>query len=473
MAEPVQAPKLTPTAEAVRITWQPQPRQAALLACPFEDILFGGSRGGGKTDACLGKWAQRVKLYPKHLRGIFIRRTYDELDEVIARSMEIYPAMGAVWRQQRRTWYFKCGARIKFRALQRDIDASKYQGHSYTDVYIDEAGNFSTPDPLDKLKATLRNPYGIPPTFTMTANPGGVGHEWLKKRYVDPAPDGFEPILDPISGDYRIYIPSRLSDNKILTDQDPNYEKRIKQSGAAWLVQAWLNGDWNATPEGGLVKINWFKRYRAIPAEILRIVCSWDTAYKDGQENDPSVCTVWGETKQGFYLLDVFRKRLQYPELKRAVKSMAEKWKPDAVLIEDKASGQSLIQELRNGPDKIPVIAIQTTDENGKQQSKLARLIKVTSVMESGLVYIPEQATWLLDYELELTLFPLAAHDDQVDSTSQALKWMFRHKANLDNYSRANQVRAVEEMQNNVMDSQPQPQQHQGRRRSRERFRGY
>ncbi|MGL4939386.1 MAG: phage terminase large subunit, partial [Shewanella sp.] len=216
--------------------------------------MYGGSRGGGKTDGCLGKWAQRYKLYGGNLRGMFVRRTYDELDEVVARSLEIFPSIGGEWRQQRRTWYFPGGARLKMRPLVRDADAMKYQGHSYTDLFIDEAGNFPDPIPLDKLRATLRNPFGIPPNYTLTANPGGPGHEWLKKRYFDPAPDGFTPIIDPVSGETRIYIPSRLEDNKILMLTDPGYRARIMQSGPSWLVQAWLKGDWNATPEGGLIK---------------------------------------------------------------------------------------------------------------------------------------------------------------------------------------------------------------------------
>lgn len=411
---------------AERVAWQPQPGpQTALLTCPISDVMYGGSRGGGKTDGCLGKWAQRFKLYGGNLRGIFVRRTYDELDEVVARSLEIYPSIGGEWKQQRRTWYFPGGARLKMRPLVRDADAMKYQGHSYTDVFIDEAGNFPDPTPLDKLRATLRNPFGIPPNFTLTANPGGPGHEWLKKRYFDPAPRGFTPIVDPISGETRIYIPSRLEDNKILMESDPGYRARIMQSGPSWLVQAWLKGDWNATPEGGLIKAAWFQRYETRP-EFIRVVISLDTAYKAEQHNDPSVATVWGEAADGYYLLHVWRDRVEYPELKRIIANLYLRWNADAVLIEDKASGQSLIQEARAGirvegiprPIYLPVVPIDPQGVN-----KIDRLIAVSSMFEAGLVRLPYAAPWLLDYEIELTTFPLAPHDDQVDSTSQFLKW--------------------------------------------------
>lgn len=409
--------------------------------------MYGGARGGGKTDGFLGKWAQRYSVYGGGLRGIFVRRSYDELDEVIARSLEIYPAIGGDWKQQKRTWYFPGGARLKMRSLERDQDAARYQGHSYTDVYVDEAGNFPDPSPIDKLRATLRNPHGIPNTFNLSANPGGPGHEWLKKRYFDPAPRGFTPIIDEVTGEPRIYIPSRLQDNKILMETDPNYQKRIMMSGPSWLVQAWLNGDWNATPEGGLVKAAWFKRYDRAPTEFLRVIISLDTAYKAEQHNDPSVATIWGETSDGYYLLSVWRDRVEYPELKRVLANLYLQWKADAILIEDKASGQSLIQEARTGIQiealpklvNLPIVPIDPKGVN-----KVDRLIAVSSMFESGLVHLPYQAPWLLDYEIELTTFPLAPHDDQVDSTSQFLKWARERTVNISMASTGNRRAAMQ-----------------------------
>ncbi len=416
------------------ITWSPQPGpQTALLTCPIEDILYGGARGGGKTDGFLGKWLMRSQVYGGKYKGLFVRRSMPELDEVIGRSQEIFTPLGALWKAQKSTWVMPNGAILRLRSLERDADAGKYQGHSYTDVYIDEGGNFPNPDPIDKLNATLRNPHGIPSSFNVSANPGGPGHEWIKKRYIDPAPLGMKPVIDDSSNAKRIYIPSRLEDNRLLMDGDPGYIARLKKSGPPWLVQAWLMGDWNATPEGGLIKAQWFKRYNILPSEFLRVIQSWDTAYKPEQVNDPSVCTTWGETRQGWYLLDVFRERMEYPALKRAAASLYEAWRPQGVLIEDKGSGQSLIQELRQGVGvgktkvRIPVIPIDTKGIN-----KVDRLIAVSSLFEAGMVYLPEVSPWTLDYEIEMTIFPLAPHDDQVDSTSQFLKWAHENSASFD-----------------------------------------
>lgn len=442
MAAPARTQDHYPTpedAQGSNIVWFPQKGpQTLLLTCPIEDILYGGSRGGGKTDGLLGKWVARWQKYGKHLRGIFVRRTYDELDEVVARSLEIFPALGATYAAGKRTWYFPDGARLKMRSLQRDQDASKFQGHSYTDIYIDEAGNFPDPTPLDKLRATLRNTQGIPPSFNLSANPGGPGHEWLKKRYVDPAPQGMTPIPTD-EGDHRIYIPSRLADNRLLAANDPNYEKRIRQSGPAWLVQAWLNGDWNATPEGGLVKSAWFDTYSSPLVHYRRIIHSWDTGIKDGDANDPSVCTVWGEHPTGYHLLHVYRKKLIYPELKRAVKSLAKSWLPDVVLIEDKASGQSLIQDMK-ATTALPIIPMDPKGVN-----KVDRLIEVSGTIEAGLVALPESASWLLDFQLEVTIFPLAAHDDQVDSMSQFLKWVKDSRGSTTHQASGNTRAAIDE----------------------------
>jgi predicted phage terminase large subunit-like protein len=170
--------------------------------------------------------------------------------------------------------------------------------------------------------------------------------------------------------------------------------------------------------EGSLIKRAWIERYTTPPAEFLRIIQSWDTAYKDSELNDPSVCTTWGETRQGYYLLNVFRKRMDYPSLKTAVSAQAQRFKPYAILVEDKASGQSLIQEMRLHFAE-PIIAMDPKGIN-----KTDRLVAVSSLFEGRKVFLPERADWLIDYESELFGFPLSTHDDQVDSTSQALTYL-------------------------------------------------
>ena len=418
----------------VSLAWCPQAGpQALLLSCPADDILFGGARGGGKTDGLLGDAGTYSQTWAPFFRGLLVRRTYDELDEVVARSHEIFHPLGAVWQAGRYTWRFPWGGFLKLRYLKRDEDASKYQGHSYNWLGEDEAGNFPNVGPLDKLSGTLRDKHGVPIREVKTANPGGPGQAWLVDRYIKPA-EPMVPHRDPVTGRVRVYIPSRLEDNGALTSQDPGYRNRLKGTGPSWLVAAWLKGDWYATQEGGVIKSKWWRRYvldepgasvlevMAALAPFGRVVAwvhSWDTAYKADQVNDPSAGTVWAVMESGAaFLVDVYRKRVEYPDLKLAVVAMADKWPCDKVLIEDKASGQSLIQDLR-GSTRLPVHAIEPDSD------KVTRAVTSTLLMEAGRMYLPTRAHWLLDYESELTSFPTkGVHDDQVDSTSQFLIWL-------------------------------------------------
>jgi predicted phage terminase large subunit-like protein len=169
---------------------------------------------------------------------------------------------------------------------------------------------------------------------------------------------------------------------------------------------------------GGLVKIEWFKTDTAadVPAKFEMIIQSWDTANKEGELSDYSVCTTWGVKDKHIYLLHVLRKRLSYPELRRAVREQAEAFGPKTILIEDKASGTQLIQELVSER----MYAIKKYEPT---IDKIMRMHSVTAMIENGFVHLPDKAAWLPEYLHELTIFPKGKYDDQADSTSQALDW--------------------------------------------------
>lgn len=168
--------------------------------------------------------------------------------------------------------------------------------------------------------------------------------------------------------------------------------------------------------KGGMVEWDWIMRY---DVEVGRdkVTQSWDTAIKSGQGNDYSVCTTWLEKENGYYLLDVVAMKVEYPELKKKCILLASIWQPNAILIEDKASGQSLLQDLRKST-KLPVIAISPKSD------KLTRFARVTTLFEAGKIYLPHKAAWLVDYETQLLGFPNIHHDDMIDSTSQFLNWI-------------------------------------------------
>ena len=168
--------------------------------------------------------------------------------------------------------------------------------------------------------------------------------------------------------------------------------------------------------EGEIIKREWWQYFDELP-NLQRIIHSWDTAFKTKQSNDFSVCTVWGEADNGYYLLNVWRGRVEFPELKAVATALNEKDKPSAVLIEDMASGQSLIQELGRGTP-LPVLPVKV------DKDKISRASAASPLIEAGKVFLPRNAPWLYDYLEELSAFPNGAFDDQVDSTTQALNWM-------------------------------------------------
>jgi predicted phage terminase large subunit-like protein len=168
---------------------------------------------------------------------------------------------------------------------------------------------------------------------------------------------------------------------------------------------------------GGLVKAESFKRYgeKDRPERFDRIVQSWDTANKATELSDFSVCTTWGVRGKDLFLLGLFRRRLEYPALKRAVREQQSLFGANEVLIEDKASGTQLIQELITD-GCYGVTPYQPTCD------KIMRVHAQTAMIEN-FVYIPEAAPWLAEYLHELMVFPNGKHDDQVDSTAQFLDW--------------------------------------------------
>lgn len=193
-------------------------------------------------------------------------------------------------------------------------------------------------------------------------------------------------------------------------------EKRKVIGGSAW---ASLYQQRPAAAEGAIFKREWWRYFREQPF-FKRIVQSWDTAFKTGAENDFSACTTWGVADSGYYLLWFWRGKVEFPELKRCMNWLAQEWRPNQILIEDRASGQSLIQELKHST-ALPIIPIRA------DKDKLARAEAITPLIEAGKVFLPESAPGLNDYVDELAAFPNGVHDDFVDSTTQALNYL-RHQ---------------------------------------------
>ena len=261
---------------------QPGPQTDAICADWCQEMLYGGAAGGGKSDFLLGDYLQDVEHYGAGWQGILFRRSLPELEEMIARSQEIYPGSGAVWKVQNKRWEWPNGAKLRMRYLEADRDATRYQGAAYTWEGWDELGQHPSPFGYKYLRGRLRSAHPVArKRIRSTANPGGVGHHWIKAKFINYARLGFIPFKDPDTGGDVMFIPSRLTDNAILMKNDPEYLNRLKGLGSPALVKAWLEGDWDVIagaffPEFGEQHI---VRPHSLPEEWTRFrAMDWGSA---------------------------------------------------------------------------------------------------------------------------------------------------------------------------------------------------
>lgn len=168
-------------------------------------------------------------------------------------------------------------------------------------------------------------------------------------------------------------------------------------------------------PAGGaMIKRSWLRYYDDPPArERGTVIQSWDTAAKNGAQNDWSVCTTWLVVDNNFYLFDLIRGRFEYPMLRNTAIELAGRFKPDQILIEDASTGVALAQELRNGAFSVKPVKVE--------HDKIGRVYIQQDKFATGRIWLPRNAPYLANLETELLTFPQGRHDDQVDSITQAL----------------------------------------------------
>lgn len=236
------------------VYWKPQPKQELALRCPATELFYGGAAGGGKSDWLIGDYMQGANLYGRFWRGILFRQTYDELEELMDRANELFTPQGARFvgkgsREGSNIWIFPNRATLKMRYLENEKDVKHYIGHQYTWVGIDELGNYPTPYCWLMMKSRLRSAHGVPSYIRGTGNPGGVGHGWIKQRFMDDhIPNQIFYIETELNGiksrDTACFIPSTLNDNQVLMQNDPDYEKKLL-SLPSHIARALRFGDWS------------------------------------------------------------------------------------------------------------------------------------------------------------------------------------------------------------------------------------
>jgi len=231
---------------------QPGPQEEAIAARSITELFFGGARYGGKSDYLLGDYLQDVKEYGAAWRGVLFRKTFPQLEDLIVRSKEIYLKAfpGAYFAEQSKTWHFSNGAYLRMRSLDRDALADNYIGHAYTWIGWDELPTWPTITPYLKLMACLRSGGADVPVKRVrsSGNPGGVGHVWVKSRFVGNHNQYAWTIRrDDNTGTTLLFVPSRVDDNRIGLKNDPGYISRLRAVGGVSeaLLKAWLDGDWD------------------------------------------------------------------------------------------------------------------------------------------------------------------------------------------------------------------------------------
>lgn len=243
-------------AEQPDVPWMPQagPQHEAIKKHWVPELFFGGAKGGGKSDFMLGDFGQDVPVLGAHWHGIIFRKSYPQLEELVKRALMIYPNWFGLeakdcWRSGSHTFHWPNGATLKFRHMENDDSWLEYQGHQYGWVGFDELPQWSNNVPYMQMKSTLRNATIPIPNkrIRSTGNPGGPGHGWVKQHFaIDRYPLGGELIVPAVKGGTaRMFIKSKVTDNKILMKNDPEYVHRLADLGSPTLVKQYLDGDWN------------------------------------------------------------------------------------------------------------------------------------------------------------------------------------------------------------------------------------
>ena len=245
-------PKPTPWVKPPRPekTWYPNPgpQTLALQTTAFE-ALYGGARGGGKTDAGLAWLLDNDVLLNKNARALVIRRNADDLSDWLDRAARMYEYYGGRVTGNPPVIKFPSGYRIRTGHLRDDMAYTKYMGHEYHRILIEELTQIPDEKRYIQLIASARSTVvGLTPRIFATTNPGGVGHHWVKRRFkIDDVSLWSKKWVDPVDSHTRIYIPAKVEDTPQLTTNDPGYVlflEGLKETDQE-LWKAWRNGDWN------------------------------------------------------------------------------------------------------------------------------------------------------------------------------------------------------------------------------------
>ena len=391
------------------IPHDPTPKQAEFLLMPDLEMLYGGSAGGGKSDALLMAALQYVDV-PSYA-AILFRRTYTDLalpGALMDRAHEWLQGTGAHWSERNKTWTFPSGATLSFGYLESENDKYRYQSAEFQFIGFDELTQF-TEAQYRYLFSRLRRLEGssIPLRMRAASNPGGVGHEWVKQRF--------------IVGD-KPFIPASLDDNPHIDREE--YIKSLIHLDPITREQL-LKGDWTARETGNKFKREWFEIVDSYPADA-RMVRYWDLAAtepKPGKDPDWTAGALMAEKDGIYYIVDIKRTRATPQGVENLIKQTAELDGKKVTIYMEQEPGSSGVNTIDHYRRRI--LAGFAFYGNKTTGSKEMRANPVSSQAEAGNIKLV-RGPWINDFLDEAELFPHGAHDDQVDAVSGAFEMLTR-----------------------------------------------
>jgi predicted phage terminase large subunit-like protein len=387
------------------IPTQPFNKQLEFLLNPETESLYGGQAGGGKSEAILMAGLQWVE--DPNYAGLILRRTYKDLalpGALMDRAHEWLQPTDAHWNGTDKTWEFPTGSTLSFGYLAHENDKYQYQSSEFQFIAFDELTQFTESQYL-YLFSRLRRKEGsqIPLRLRAGSNPGGIGHEWVKTRF----------ILGELP-----FIRASYKENPYLDQSE--YEKSLDKLD--WITREQLkHGNWDVNPQGGLFKREWFKIIENIPTQLIRRVRAWDLAATiptAGKDPDYTVGILLGIDKDNtVYILDVKRIRATPLEVEKLILQTAQlDGKGTVIRMEQEggATGKFVIDDFTRK------LAGYNFKGEPARKDKRERAKPVSSYAEAGNIHIYNQPSTpvLLD---ELEAFQTEGiHDDQVDALSLA-----------------------------------------------------
>jgi predicted phage terminase large subunit-like protein len=386
--------------------------QAIFLTRPETEVLYGGAAGGGKSVALLAAALQYVDI--KGYAALLLRRTLKELElpgglQVMAE--EWLQGSDARWDDDNKTWHFPSGATLTFGYYDTDKDGLRYQGSEYQFIGFDEAAQFEE-DKYTWLFSRLRRNVSknVPLRMRCASNPGGVGHKWLKRRFLIEGQKADPP---------RAFIPAKLTDNPFL-DQEAYIAALSQMTNDPVKREQMLNGNWDVAEMGEFFRGTWFNRTQNFPE--VDYVRFWDLSAQTDtrKESDWTVGALVGVKNGNIYIRDIARMRGNPGEVEAFVKETALNDGRKVKQIIEQEGGASGVNTVFNYKNRV--LKGFNCDGWRPKGNKIDRARGWSGYVQKGECFLFDNANWVEEFLEEVQLFPTKGiHDDQVDAVSGAV----------------------------------------------------